>query len=229
VEHVDGWPLRGLRPKRPEHLSILQNQLFEVAKNFSDAIEVYSRQTMPERYHFSNNERIAPLWVIPKTGWAVVEKPDFDAKEGLKEGKAFHPRGIHGYDHEHPLMRAIFVARGPAFPHEPNSRLDIFQNTEVYNILCDSLGIVPRPNNGTLRLPLRPIGLHSEHDVSSPDSPEDPPGTPVTISETSTSPPAQVESASGADSKANSWFSRLRNKLIDTVKSFGELLDNFFN
>ena len=129
VEHIDGWPLRGLRPKRPEHLSILQDQLFEVGKNFSDAIEVYSRQTMPERYHFSNNERIAPLWVIPKTGWAVVEKPDFDAAEGLKEGKVFHPRGIHGYDHEHPLMRAIFVARGPAFPHKPNSRLDIFRKS----------------------------------------------------------------------------------------------------
>jgi hypothetical protein len=84
---------------------------------------------MPERYHFSNNERIAPLWVIPKTGWAVVEKPDFDAVEGLKEGKVFHPRGIHGYDHEHPLMRAIFVARGPAFPHKPNSRLDIFRKS----------------------------------------------------------------------------------------------------
>lgn len=105
------------------------------------------------------------------------------------------------------------------------------ENTEVYNILCDSLGIVPRPNNGTLRLPLRPIGLHSEHDVSSPDSPEDPPGTPVTISETptTTSPPAQVESANGADNKANSWFSRLGTKFIDAVNSFGKLLDNLFN
>ncbi|KAN0084724.1 Alkaline-phosphatase-like, core domain containing protein [Elaphomyces granulatus] len=229
VEHIDGWPLRGLRPKQPEHLSILQTQLVEGAQNFSDAIEIYSRQTMPERYHFSNNERIAPLWIIPKTGWAVVEKSDFDAKEGLKEGKTYHPRGIHGYDHEHPLMRAIFVARGPAFPHEPNSRLNTFQNTEVYNILCDSLGIVPRPNNGTLRLPLRPIGLHSEHDASSLDSPEDPPGTPVTISETSTTtPPPQVESSSKAD-KADSWPSRWINKLIGVLESFDKWLGNLFN
>jgi hypothetical protein len=106
----------------------------------------------------------------------------------------------------------------------------LIENIEVYNILCDSLGIVPRPNNGTLRLPLRPIGLHSEHDVSSPDSPEDPP-TPVTISETpkTTSPPAQVESASGVDNKANSWFSRLGTKFIDAVNSLGKLLDNLFN
>lgn len=28
--------------------------------------------------------------------------------------------------------------------------------------MCDSLGIEPKPNNGTLRLPLKPIGLHSD-------------------------------------------------------------------
>jgi len=57
-------------------------------------------------------------------------------------------------------MRAIFVARGPAFPHTPGSKVDAFQNIEVYNLVCDSVGIVPKPNNGTLRLPLKPIGLH---------------------------------------------------------------------
>lgn len=36
------------------------------------------------------------------------------------------------------------------------------ENIEVYNIVCDSLGIDPRPNNGTLRLPFEPIGLHDE-------------------------------------------------------------------
>ena len=36
------------------------------------------------------------------------------------------------------------------------------ENTEVYNIICDSIGIEPKPNNGTLRLPLKPIGLHSD-------------------------------------------------------------------
>lgn len=34
------------------------------------------------------------------------------------------------------------------------------ENIEVYNILCDSVGMQPVPNNGTLRLPLSPVGLH---------------------------------------------------------------------
>ncbi|KAJ5091146.1 Type I phosphodiesterase/nucleotide pyrophosphatase/phosphate transferase [Penicillium alfredii] len=162
IEHLDGWPSRGLRPKRPEDLPVLQKQLEKVADKYAHAVQIYTRETMPERYHFTNNDRIAPLWVIPKAGWAIVERPEFDAHKAQKMGEVYHPKGIHGYDHEHPLMRAIFIARGPAFPYTPNSRLEAFQNIEVYNIVCDSLGVDPRPNNGTLHLPLEPVGLHSD-------------------------------------------------------------------
>jgi predicted AlkP superfamily pyrophosphatase or phosphodiesterase len=127
IEHIDGWPSAGLRPKRPEDLETLRKQLEKVAPDYEHAFEFYTRETMPERYHFSTNERIAPLWVIPKTGWAIVDRSEFDVKEALKTGKEYHPRGIHGYDHEHPLMRAIFIARGPAFPHKPNSRVEVFR------------------------------------------------------------------------------------------------------
>ncbi|KGO58263.1 Type I phosphodiesterase/nucleotide pyrophosphatase/phosphate transferase [Penicillium expansum] len=175
IEHIDGWPSAGLRPKRPEDLETLRKQLEKVAPDYEHAFEFYTRETMPERYHFSNNERIAPLWVIPKTGWAIVNRSEFDVKEALKIGKEYHPRGIHGYDHEHPLMRAIFIARGPAFPHKPNSRVEVFQNIEVYNIVCDSLGVDPLPSNGTLRLPLKPVGLHSDANTPVLDTPPDPP------------------------------------------------------
>jgi predicted AlkP superfamily pyrophosphatase or phosphodiesterase len=174
VDHIDGWPLRGLRLKNPERdLPIMYEQLLAESKK-SDGFDVYTLETMPERYHFTNNDRIAPLWIVPKTGWGVVEKSDFDVVEAQTIGKVFHPMGMHGYDHEHPLMRAIFVARGPAFPHQPNSRVPVFQNIEVYNIICDSLGLKPHPNNGTLRLPLQTIGLHSDEDAPVLDTPLDP-------------------------------------------------------
>lgn len=173
VDHIDGWPLRGLRLKDPDRdVPILYEQLLgESAKTV--AFDVYTRETMPERYHFSNNDRIAPLWVVPKAGWGVVERPDFDVAAALEAGETFHPKGMHGYDHEHPLMRAIFVARGPAFPHPPNSRVAEFQNTEVYNIVCDSIGVKPHPNNGTLRMPLKTEGLHSDAGAPQLDNPED--------------------------------------------------------
>jgi len=129
TSHIDGWPLRGIRPKRPEDLQTLEDQLLLVAAKYKDAIEIYTRENMPDRYHFKNNDRIAPLWVIPKTGWAIVERPEHDVKAMQHNGDVYHPRGIHGYDHENPLMRAIFVARGPAFPHAPNSRVDVFRTS----------------------------------------------------------------------------------------------------
>ncbi|KAL2841893.1 alkaline-phosphatase-like protein [Aspergillus pseudoustus] len=186
TSHIDGWPLRGIRPKRPEDLKTLEDQLLLVAAKYKDALEIYTRENMPDRYHFKNNDRIAPLWVIPKTGWAIVERPEHDVKAMQHNGDVYHPQGIHGYDHENPLMRAIFVARGPAFPHAPNSRVDAFQNINVYNILCDSLGITPHSNNGTLRLPLKPSGLHSDEDAPALDNPSDPPATQSVDSATDT-------------------------------------------
>lgn len=163
-----------------------------------EGFDVYLKdRDMPERYHFSRNDRIAPLWVIPRTGWAIVVKEEFNVKEAKKTGQVYHPRGVHGYDHEHPLMRAIFVARGPAFPHTPGSKVEPFQNIEVYNLVCDSVGIVPKPNNGTLRLPLKPIGLHDS--MPPTEIPEDmPEDVPEDISSTSIESSETIPSAAAS-------------------------------
>ncbi|CAI7593974.1 unnamed protein product [Penicillium bialowiezense] len=234
IEHIDGWPSSGLRPKRPEDLETLQKQLEKVAPEWEHAFEFYTRDTMPERYHFSNNDRIAPLWVIPKTGWAIVDRSEFNVKEALQNGDVYHPLGIHGYDHENPLMRAIFIARGPAFPHKANSRVEAFQNVEVYNIVCDSLGVDPLPNNGTLRLPLKPVGLHSDENTPVLGTPADPPAQTTTSEGPSaqpTNPPSEAPTAdhqSDGESndesngeKGESWWDTLWNK-VDGVKDWAE-------
>jgi len=132
VDHVDGWPLLGLRPKHPSDIPKLHEQLLEKSATHPN-FEVYLRdKDMPERWHFTNNDRIAPLWIMPKAGWAVVSKTEFDVERGKKEGKVYLPRGLHGYDHEDPLMRSIFVARGPSFPHKPNSRVPVFRKLPVF-------------------------------------------------------------------------------------------------
>ncbi|KAK4507817.1 hypothetical protein PRZ48_001552 [Zasmidium cellare] len=175
IEHIDGWPLYGLRPKdqSPEQLDTIYQQLLTKAAlpQYKGTFDVYLRdKNMPARYHFTQNSRIAPLWIVPKPGWAIVTKGEFNIAESVED---YNPRGLHGYDNQNPLMRAIFIARGPAFPHEANSQVAPFQNIEVYNIVCDSLGIEPRPNNGTVRLPFRTMGTHGEDDDL--EIPEDPP------------------------------------------------------
>ena len=128
IEHTDGWPLYGLRLKNKDakHLDDVYSKL-QGDLGDDPNIEVYLRSNMPERYHFSKNDRIAPLWLVPRAGWAIVKKEEFDVQQALSSGEIYHPRGLHGYDNEHPLMRAIFVARGPAFPHPPGSRVDVFR------------------------------------------------------------------------------------------------------
>ncbi|CAK3959462.1 Ectonucleotide pyrophosphatase phosphodiesterase family member 6 [Lecanosticta acicola] len=177
IEHIDGWPLYGLRPvdQVEKQLQNIYQQLLKKAElpQHSGKFDVYLRdQNMPERYHFSHSDRIAPLWIVPKAGWAIVAKEEFDIAAATARGDIYSPRGLHGYDHEHPLMRAIFVARGPAFPHPPGSIVEPFQNTEVYNIVCDSLGLDPKPNNGTIRLPFNTSALHDpDAEVEIPDDP----------------------------------------------------------
>lgn len=220
IEHIDGWPLYGLRPYKSADLRPLYDQLAKKAES-NPNYEVYLRdENMPEKYHFSNNDRIAPLWIVPKTGWAIVTKDEFDVAKAQVDGTVYHPRGLHGYDHEHPLMRAIFIARGPAFPHPANSEIDVFrefvlsyrersfamltcmllENIEVYNMLCDSVGIEPRPNNGTLRLPLKPIGTHKPEDT--PEPPADPEPERPTVP--SASDPARPTAPGKAEDKPSS-------------------------
>ncbi|KAL8677470.1 MAG: hypothetical protein Q9186_006111 [Xanthomendoza sp. 1 TL-2023] len=220
VDRIDGWPLYGLRPKNPADLQGLYDRLLVEAEH-NDNFDVYVKETMPKRYHFSNNDRIAPLWVIPKAGWAIVHKADFDVKAAKAKGEVYHPKGLHGYDHEHPLMRSIFIARGPAFPHQPNSRLDVFQNIEVYNIVCDSLGIEPKPNNGTLRLPLKPIGVHSSQPATEGNLPEDmPPDTAISGTPPTASPSLKAESSKSVNQTDNAKGISTSSKDADSYWAF---------
>jgi hypothetical protein len=79
------------------------------------------------------------------------------------------------------------------------------ENIEVYNIICDSLNLTPKPNNGTLRLPFKPVGLHTPD--TSLEEPNDPEPTPISSpSPVSTEPEADgtinispIEAISAAD------------------------------
>jgi len=169
IAHTDGWPLYGLRPYNTSqtHLEELYESVLvrSLLPQFEGKFNVYLRdRNMPPEFHFTANPRIAPLWLVPKTGWAIVPKSEFDVPSSLALGIPYAPRGLHGYDPNHPLMRAIFVARGPAFPHVGGSKVAPFSNVEVYNVVCDSLGLAGRKGNGTLRLPFVTQGRYDFDD-----------------------------------------------------------------
>ncbi|KAI5857821.1 alkaline-phosphatase-like protein [Tricharina praecox] len=217
IEHVDGWPLYGLRPY-PQH-NLTEIYVGLKAQETPDGHwSVYLRDVdMPARYHFSRNPRIAPLWIVPETGYVIVTKKEYppDSTE------PYHPRGLHGYDNLHPLMRAMFVARGPAFQHLHGEgkewlgldrhsgavtvnetltkgavragRVQPFTNVEVYRLLCQSLGIKEAASDATL-VELKLVGEDEPE-------PEVKPGAGDDFEHTST---ASTTASSSSDSSSDS-------------------------
>lgn len=122
------------------------------------------------------------------------------------------------------------------------------ENTEVYNLLCDSLEIEPRPNNGTLRLPLKPIGLHSDPEALPLEDPHDPPATGVSIpantpspateespppsnptaSHTTSTPPTPADEDDAKETPDKDQVSSLLDDIFDTIGSFKDWVSGIF-
>ena len=109
----------------------------------------FERSAVPERLHFSANDRIPDIVLIPDTGWRI-------ATHQPKAGMGSKDRGDHGYDNQEPDMGALFIAHGPGIP--AGKSLPVTDNIHVYNLLAKLLGIEPAPNEGGDRL-LQMLGL----------------------------------------------------------------------
>ena len=72
IEHEDGWPSMGLRFSPGANTSAYLDMLLEAAKNNPEKFDVYTHETMPQRYHYSRTPRIAPIYVVPKYGYALT-------------------------------------------------------------------------------------------------------------------------------------------------------------
>lgn len=157
---VDGSSvLAGLWPEKSEDATTLYHDILsEVQRDHADKLDVYlTRETMPPRFHFTKSNRIAPIWIVPKPGWAVLTKEEFDITKANFMGVEYHTRGFHGYDNEEESMRTIFMARGPTFsrvravkvapfrksystPQDDISRVSNWsQKTSKYIIFCVTL------------------------------------------------------------------------------------------
>ncbi|KAF8635974.1 hypothetical protein AX15_000138 [Amanita polypyramis BW_CC] len=154
IEHEDGWPSMGLRFNPESNATKFLDVLLAASAKNPEKFEVYTHDTMPQRYHFSHNERIAPIYVVPHIGYALTTHAE--GTDGMSKGN-------HGYDNDELPMHAIFIAHGPFSKvvkdlHQEKKRfvrraegwhstagdtyiMDRFQNVEVYNLIVKLLGI----------------------------------------------------------------------------------------
>ncbi|AAF44374.1 alkaline phosphodiesterase [Fowlpox virus] len=97
------------------------------------------RSRLPKRLHYGSGFRTEILGVYLEEGWQST-----DENGNLKHRSG----GFHGSDNSFQDMTAVFLGYGPAFLDDV--RVPIFDNIELYNMMCEILGINPANNNGTV-------------------------------------------------------------------------------
>ncbi|XP_074122655.1 autotaxin isoform X5 [Sminthopsis crassicaudata] len=104
----------------------------------------YLKQNLPKRLHYANNRRIEDIHLLVDRRWHVARKSVDVYKK--QTGKCFF-QGDHGFDNKVNSMQTVFVGYGPTFKYK--TKVPPFENIELYNVMCDLLGLRPAPNNGT--------------------------------------------------------------------------------
>uniref|UniRef100_A0AAR2K0F0 SMB domain-containing protein n=1 Tax=Pygocentrus nattereri TaxID=42514 RepID=A0AAR2K0F0_PYGNA len=103
----------------------------------------YLKQHLPKRLHYANNRRIEEIHLMVERKWHVARK----FPEGKKHPGRCGFSGDHGYDNKITSMQTVFLGYGPMFKFK--TKIPPFENIELYNVMCDLLGLKPVPNNGT--------------------------------------------------------------------------------
>jgi len=111
IEHLDGWPLWGIRPKATANATAMILALERTAAQSNGSWAVYAQDpgakifdpplpadlitklTTPTRWHFTNNKRIAPIHAVPEPGYALTSHYEFEVKmdgEYRPKGTSYH-------------------------------------------------------------------------------------------------------------------------------------------
>lgn len=148
--HVVGFGVvTGIVPMREQRKEVEERLLVP-----HEHMQCWRKSELPERFHYGKNRRVPPLLCLAEHGWVILDRATFAAKKNFSLGE-------HGYDIDHPEMRAIFIAEGPAF--KQGITVPGFDNVDVYPLLAHLLGIKPEKNDGnpaTMIPMLRESALH---------------------------------------------------------------------
>jgi predicted AlkP superfamily pyrophosphatase or phosphodiesterase len=99
----------------------------------------WRKSEVPARLHYGTNARIPSRLCLAEDGWLITSHE-------AEHTRTHFSLGEHGYDNDDPAMRALFVARGPAFKR--GLRVPEFDNVDVYPLLAHLLAITPAANDG---------------------------------------------------------------------------------
>ncbi|XP_031427606.1 ectonucleotide pyrophosphatase/phosphodiesterase family member 7 [Clupea harengus] len=129
---VDYGPTGMLLPKEGR-----LDKVYNALKGAHPHLNVYKKEEMPSRLHFSKSERILPIVLWADPGYLI---------------NGYFPvqwnKGEHGFDNRGLDMKPFFRAVGPSF--QKNLEVSPFETVNIYPLMCHLLGITPEPNDGQL-------------------------------------------------------------------------------
>lgn len=79
---ISGWPSAGLRFADGTDETEMLDRLQTAASKPDSGFSCYTSETMPERWHFTGHERIAPIYCVPEVGWAITNRQEFEVTMG---------------------------------------------------------------------------------------------------------------------------------------------------
>lgn len=133
VELIDWTPVALIQPEEGEI-----DGVYETLKKNENNYRVFKKEELPDQYHFSDHYRIPEIIMIADAGYTITSRNYFEER-GVSGG-------AHGYDHQAPEMRTIFLADGPAF--KSGEIVNPFQSVHIYELICSILGLEPSENDG---------------------------------------------------------------------------------
>lgn len=122
-----------------------ENTIIGALKNASHTT-CWRKNEIPERFHYHDNPRIAPIVCSAEEGWFMTDRGRYAARRSRPEFSRLN--GAHGYDNALTSMRATFIAHGRAF--KKKKLVEPFENIHVYELMCKILGLRPAKNDGDL-------------------------------------------------------------------------------
>ena len=132
-----GNPAYGLWPKPG-----MEDSVYAALHGKHPRVHVWKKDEIPIRFHYRGHRRIPPILVLADAGWSIAAR-----RRDLVEHPERFSGGTHGYDDTLAVMRAIFLAQGPAF--RSGYVAPAFRNIHIHHLISNVLGLTPAPNDGS--------------------------------------------------------------------------------
>ncbi|KFK29521.1 hypothetical protein AALP_AA7G145400 [Arabis alpina] len=123
--------------KNAEFVAKMNEALSSGKVENGEFLQVYLKEKLPERLHYSESSRIPPI--VGMVGEGILVRQN--------RTNAHECYGDHRYDNQYFSMRSIFIGHGPRFRR--GNKVPSFENVQIYNVVAEILGLQPASNNGS--------------------------------------------------------------------------------